>query len=211
MLPRPRVSPLPIESLCSSSPLTMYVMISISRWGCAPNPRWGCTKSSLQTRMTPKLLFPRLLYSAKLKWNLDFNQLLFVHAGSSGVLPEFPNHCGGGSETYNFDSGITRADASRVMVRFIDVDDAEQESSVVVVVVVRVVVAVEEVVMALLLRQVLSSVLAETCLIETDVVVKACVSSVNVNADKNATIIDLNIQFIDGDLVVKVFGCGCGL
>ena len=82
--------------------------------------------------MTPKLLFPRLLYSAKLKWNRDFNQLLFVHAGSSGVLPELPNHCGGGSDTYSFDSGITRADARRVMVRLIDNVD---ESVVVVVVV----------------------------------------------------------------------------
>lgn len=51
--------------------------------------------------------FLGLRYSAKEKWNLDFNQFLLVHAGSELGLPLFPNHIGFGSETYSLLLGMT--------------------------------------------------------------------------------------------------------
>lgn len=68
-----------------------------SAWA-SPNPLDGCTRSSLVTLSTPKLLLRALLYSAKEKWKRDLSQLAFVQCGRAS-LGGLPNHAGLGSET----------------------------------------------------------------------------------------------------------------
>ena len=61
-------------------------------------------------------------YSAKLKWNLDFNQFSFVHSGLNSSLGPFPNHLGSGSETKNFSLGITLIEGT-----ILDVEDKDAD------------------------------------------------------------------------------------
>ena len=60
----------------------------MSRCGCVPKPRFGCTMSSFTTLRTPKFPGPPA-YSANEKWNRDVSQCLHDHApsGLSGGLP----------------------------------------------------------------------------------------------------------------------------
>ena len=66
----------------------------MSRCGCVPKPRFGCTMSSFTTLRTPKFPGPPA-YSANEKWNRDVSQCLHDHA-PSGLSGGLPNHEGFG-------------------------------------------------------------------------------------------------------------------
>ncbi len=128
--PLPIVSSVPMESLWDKLPFTTYVHISTSRWGWGPNPLLGWTKSSFITLKIPKPWFLGFEYSAKEKWNLDFNQfllfqyLLFISFGL------FPNHCGLGSDIPSLELLILRNKVSIEQISWISlelyIDDMKQ-------------------------------------------------------------------------------------